>query len=300
MNAFDLKLSPEALSWIKQLEGFTPKAQELLDGRFVIGFGHIEQTDPDEILTELEADLLLRMDLAKIESLLGDHLTSEIRSEQWDGLVMLAFAVGAEEIACSEIIMQINLGNFSRAARHFLDYSASLVGGKLVPIDALEKRRVLERAIFMGLFKEEFRVPRGEIQALPLLKAQDPVIVQGVDNKETISGSRLETVSNQDRMPKIFGKEEIEEIPDRSRQLDHRPRSYENSTPIASFSILVIIVAGLLCLWWLHSYSDDPEFALRSWVAIILWFSVTIIGLTLGWLFPGGQKNPTSAELLPE
>lgn len=128
MNAFDLKLSPEALSWIKQLEGFTPKAQELLDGRFVIGFGHIEQTDPDEILTELEADLLLRMDLAKIESLLGDHLTSEIRSEQWDGLVMLAFAVGAEEIACSEIIMQINLGNFSRAARHFLDYSASLVG----------------------------------------------------------------------------------------------------------------------------------------------------------------------------
>jgi GH24 family phage-related lysozyme (muramidase) len=142
-------ISANGLALIQELEGFQAEPKQLPTGGWVVGYSHVRVTEPGEAVNENEAHSLLTHDLAPFENLINSLVTQPLTQSQYDALVSFAFSVGADAFGKSQVLRRINAGDHVSAACAMDAWRKSDVGGELVIVEALVRRRTAEKALFL-------------------------------------------------------------------------------------------------------------------------------------------------------
>jgi lysozyme len=148
--ASHMRTSRAGLELIKQFEGYRPNDQELPDGRYIVGYGHVRGEKGEERLSKAEAEALLREhDLPRIEQLVQDSVLAPLNQNEFDALVSFAFNIGASAFVKSDVVAYLNSGNRLASATAMDVWRKARIGGRIQVVDALVRRRAAEKALFL-------------------------------------------------------------------------------------------------------------------------------------------------------
>jgi len=104
------------------------------------------QVYPGMVITQAEAEAILRRDLQVFETGVRNALTIATNSDQFSAMVSFAFNVGVGDFSGSTLLRKHNAGDFAGAANEFLRWVYA--GGQFLP--GLERRRKAERALYLS------------------------------------------------------------------------------------------------------------------------------------------------------
>ena len=148
--ASHMRTSRAGLDVIKAFEGFRPRYQKMPNGHWIIGYGHVRAEKEGAKVSDAEAEAILReYDLPPIERLVMDAVLAPLNQNEFDGLVSLAYNIGAKAFVASDIVAHINAGNRLAAASAFDGWRKAKIGGRVQVVDALVRRRAMEKALFL-------------------------------------------------------------------------------------------------------------------------------------------------------
>ena len=139
-----MKINKEGLDIIKKFEGFRPKAYLCPANVWTIGYGHTKDVRPNDTVTELQADALLRKDCATAEELVNKYIEMPLSNNQFSALVSLVFNCGHAPLK-GTLGKLLNAGDYDGAADQFPRWNKA--AGKV--LNGLVVRREAERALFL-------------------------------------------------------------------------------------------------------------------------------------------------------
>ena len=148
--ALNMRTSQAGLDVIKTFEGFRPRSERLPNGRWIIGYGHVRQAKEGVRVSESEAEAILReYDLPPVERFVMRCVLAPTTQNEFDALVSLAFNIGPKAFASSDVVASLNGGNRLEAAQAFDSWRRAKIGGRVQIVDALVRRRAVEKALFL-------------------------------------------------------------------------------------------------------------------------------------------------------
>lgn len=120
-------------------------------GVWTIGWGSTRGVKENDVITYQQAERLLRSDTRQTEvevaRLLRGHATTQ---SQFDALCSLVFNIGAAAFAKSTCLRLHRKGEFTGAAEAMKLFKKGRVGGKLVTLKGLVRRRAAEAALYLS------------------------------------------------------------------------------------------------------------------------------------------------------
>lgn len=138
------KINAAGLALVKQFEGLRLKAYLCPANVWTVGYGSTTNVKQGMVITEAEAEALLRDDLERFEAGV-DRLAGEATDNQFSAMVSLAFNIGLGAFERSTVLKRHKLGNHMGAANAFLLWNRG--GGKI--LKGLVRRREAERALYL-------------------------------------------------------------------------------------------------------------------------------------------------------
>ncbi|HEY7798667.1 MAG TPA: lysozyme [Hyphomonadaceae bacterium] len=144
-----LRTSRAGLDLIKSFEGFRDIAVRLPDGRWTIGHGHVRSAREGLSITAADADELLAQDLLPVESAIHSLVYTPLNQNQFDALASLVFNISVERFRDSAVLHFLNAGDFLSAASAFDVWRKVRIDGRSMVMDALVRRRAVEKAMFL-------------------------------------------------------------------------------------------------------------------------------------------------------
>ncbi|VAV89664.1 hypothetical protein MNBD_ALPHA06-853 [hydrothermal vent metagenome] len=170
-------ISEKGLHLLKAFEGYRPDATMLPNGIWVIGHGHTVSAREGASVNFDEAGSLLRWDVSKLAPKVKDCIFAPVTQPQMDGLLSLAFNIGMENFANSDVVHFLNKGNVIRAASAFDLWRKAKLGGRIMVVDALVRRRTAEKALFLDVDGAVVAVPSARLRPLDDREQIEPVII---------------------------------------------------------------------------------------------------------------------------
>ena len=143
-----MQVSHKGIELVKRFEGFISKAYLCPAGYLTAGYGHRSNVTKDTVMTEEEAENLLKQDLKTFEQGLCKMLNAEelnVTQNQFDALISFAFNLGLSALAGSTLWRLFTHGDIQGAANEFTKWIYA--GGK--PLEGLKRRRQAERELFL-------------------------------------------------------------------------------------------------------------------------------------------------------
>ncbi|MEO0537654.1 MAG: lysozyme [Cyanobacteria bacterium P01_A01_bin.123] len=131
---------------IKSFEGLRLKAYQDAVGIWTIGYGTTSGVRPGMVITEAEAERLLRRDVDKFERAVSSLVKVSINDNQFAALVSFSYNVGSSALGDSTLLRLLNQGNYQGAADQFPRWNRA--GSRVLA--GLTRRRNAERALFLG------------------------------------------------------------------------------------------------------------------------------------------------------
>lgn len=144
-----MRTSAAGLELIKTFEGMRETAVRLPDGRWTIGYGHVRTAREGLSITEKDAHDLLVHDLRPVESAVSSLIFAPLMQSQFDALVSLAFNISLGQFRESEIVRNLNAGDYLAAANGFDLWRKARLHGRVMVVDALVRRRAAEKMMFL-------------------------------------------------------------------------------------------------------------------------------------------------------
>ena len=141
-----MKTSQKGIDLIKKFEGCRLKAYKCPANVWTIGYGHTNNVRPDDVITQEQAEELLKRDLISFENSVSKLIKIAVTQNEFDALVSFAFNVGVGALANSTLLKLLNSGNKKGAAEQF---SRWVYAGNKV-LEGLIKRRNAEKDLFMS------------------------------------------------------------------------------------------------------------------------------------------------------
>lgn len=144
-----MHISDAGLSLIKSFEGLRLEAypDPATGGDpWTIGYGHTGDVEQGQVITEAEADELLRQDVAQFEICVNGALQVPVTQSQFDALVSFAFNVGCRNLRNSTLLRKLNASDDVGAAAEFARWNRA--AGQVMA--GLTRRREAERDLFMA------------------------------------------------------------------------------------------------------------------------------------------------------
>ena len=145
MNEYDY--SDTGLALTRSFEGLRLEAYQDSAGVWTIGYGH---TGPEvhrgQCISEIEAEALLRSDLASAVRAVRKAVQVEVAQHQFDALVDFCFNTGRGSFLGSSLLRYVNQCEFDSAAVQFGLWVHA--AGNVIP--GLVRRRAAEAALFSG------------------------------------------------------------------------------------------------------------------------------------------------------
>jgi GH24 family phage-related lysozyme (muramidase) len=140
------QINADGLRLLKSFEGLRLEAYQDPVGVWTIGYGTTSGVRPGMVITEAEAEALLRRDLARFENAVADLVNVPVNDDQFSALVSFTYNVGEGALASSTLLRLLNQRDYSGAADQLLRWNRA--GGAELP--GLTRRRRAERALFLG------------------------------------------------------------------------------------------------------------------------------------------------------
>jgi GH24 family phage-related lysozyme (muramidase) len=144
-----LRTSAAGLQLIKSFEGFREIASQLPGGRWTIGHGHVRTAREGLTITEKDAEDLLVLDLKPVEDAIATSVFAPLMQNQFDALVSLVFNISPAQFRESDILRNLNSGDFLAAANGFDLWRRARLNGRVMVVDALVRRRAAEKSLFL-------------------------------------------------------------------------------------------------------------------------------------------------------
>lgn len=141
-----MKVSEKGINLIKEFEGLRLDAYQCSASVWTIGYGHTSGVKSGNRVTELEADKLLREDVANAERAVREGVNVPLNQDQYDALVSFAFNIGSGNFWRSTLIKKLNTGDYIGASEEFSRW----VHGGEKKLPGLVRRRKKERDLFLG------------------------------------------------------------------------------------------------------------------------------------------------------
>ena len=141
-----MTINSEGVNLIKSFEGMELEAYLDAVDVWTIGYGHTKTAEPGMVITEAQAEELLREDLAEFEEAVTEAVQVSINFNQFSALVSFCFNLGADSLFQSTLLKLLNQGDFQGAADQFPRWNKA--GGQ--ELEGLTRRRKAERALFLG------------------------------------------------------------------------------------------------------------------------------------------------------
>lgn len=140
-----MKIGQNGIELIKQFEGCKLTAYLCPAKVLTIGYGHTHNVKKGQIITQLEADNLLKEDLTTFEKGITTLVRSNINQNQFDALVSFAFNLGLANFKNSTLLKKVNANpNDTTIKNEFSKWNKG--GGKILA--GLIKRRESEAELF--------------------------------------------------------------------------------------------------------------------------------------------------------
>lgn len=165
----EMKLSAKGCEFLALQEGFRTEAYRDPAGLLSIGVGHLltqqeRVTGRIEIngesiryggkgLTKKQVMDLLGQDVGRFEAVVNKHVKVELRQNEFDALVSLAFNIGACAFKESTLVKKLNVGEMLAVPTEILRWDKS--GGKR--LRGLTRRREAEARLFSEGYMGEGR-----------------------------------------------------------------------------------------------------------------------------------------------
>ena len=141
-----MNISKKGIDLIKRFEGCRLKAYRCPAGVWTIGYGHTNNVRPDDIITQNDAEELLKRDLKVHEDNVKRVVKIALTQNQFDALVSFEYNVGYGAFANSTLLKLLNAGNYNGASKQFERW---VYAGDRV-LEGLVKRRKAERELFLS------------------------------------------------------------------------------------------------------------------------------------------------------
>lgn len=140
-----MQISANGLNLIKHYEGLYLTTYVCPAGDLTIGYGHRHDVQPDEHITEEQADQFLQEDLAVVYRVIEHDIKVPLSQNQFDALCSLIFNIGGAHFNRSTLLAKLNLKDYVGAAKEFKRWD--YVDGQIVV--GLKDRRDAEYQLFM-------------------------------------------------------------------------------------------------------------------------------------------------------
>ncbi|MEM9014093.1 MAG: lysozyme [Pseudomonadota bacterium] len=149
-----MKILKNGIDLIKRFEGLELEAYQDVAGVWTIGYGCTDATHAfaGNVITEAEAEFLLRRDLERFEKAVARGFTVRLNQNEFDALVSITFNIGIGGMLGSTFRRRINQGQRIRGADAMLWWNKAKVNGRLREINGLTRRRNAERGLFLTPF----------------------------------------------------------------------------------------------------------------------------------------------------
>ncbi len=139
-------ISDAGIELIKSFEGCKLEAYRCPADVLTIGYGHTGDVDEGQIITEHQADVLLRSDLTTFERCVNALVVVPVTQSQFDALVSFAFNLGCNALRKSTLLRMLNEGDDVGAGQQFERWNKS--NGRALA--GLTRRRAAERDLFLA------------------------------------------------------------------------------------------------------------------------------------------------------
>jgi lysozyme len=143
------RVSRTAIDLIKRFEGYRRAAAQLPDGRWTIGHGHTLTARQGAEVSEDDAEALLLYDLIGVAHALNEAVYTPLNQNQFDALASFTFNIGLDSFHQSGVLKRLNEGALIQGACAMELWRKAIVGGERIVIDALVRRRSVEKTLFL-------------------------------------------------------------------------------------------------------------------------------------------------------
>lgn len=152
-----METSQRGIDLIKRYEGLVTHSYFCPAGYLTIGYGHVKGVKKGDVVTEAQAENLLKQDLKLFESNLNYSIENdgiELNQNQFDACISFIFNLGFSAFIFSTLYKKLKQGDYEGASDEFLKwvYITKTVNGERVKIrlKGLETRRNAERDLFLS------------------------------------------------------------------------------------------------------------------------------------------------------
>lgn len=139
-----MKTSKTGIDLIKKFEGCKLKAYKCPSGVWTIGYGHTRGVEKGQKISQKQAEIFLKEDIAKFENAVNIHVFVPLTQNQFDALVSFTYNVGITAFYTSTLRKKLNKKDYAGAGKEFLRWDKS--NGKV--LSGLKRRREAEKALF--------------------------------------------------------------------------------------------------------------------------------------------------------
>jgi lysozyme len=206
-------VSRTAIDLIKRFEGYRRAAAQLPDGRWTIGHGHTLTARQGAQVSADDAEALLLYDLIGVSHALNEAVYAPLTQNQFDALASFVFNIGLDSFHQSGVLRRLNEGALIQAACAMELWRKAIVGGERIVIDALVRRRSVEKTLFLTPPGEAW-VPAPSPILRPLLDtdARDIVPLQApVEVTAVLEGDQLVVLREGEPAPVPVAPDEADE-----------------------------------------------------------------------------------------
>lgn len=124
-----------------RLEAYMPTKNDV----WTIGYGHTHTAKQGMVITEAQAEGLLRKDVAWVEGAINRLVVVPLTQNQFDALASLVFNIGEGGFATSTLLRLLNSKDYEGAANQFHRWNKQ----KGVALKGLTNRRKEEMELFV-------------------------------------------------------------------------------------------------------------------------------------------------------
>ena len=149
-----MNISTNGIELIKQFEGCSLKAYKCPAGIWTIGYGHTNGVKEGQAITKIEAENLLKQDLARFEKVINNVIKVNLNQNQFDALISFSYNIGTGALKNSTLLKLLNNEDYKGAAEQFDKWVYA--GGK--KLAGLTKRRAAEKELFLKPITTHYKV----------------------------------------------------------------------------------------------------------------------------------------------
>lgn len=142
------QINAAGLDLIKKFEALKLEAYRCSAGVLTIGYGHTKNVKEGDVITEAQADELLRQDVADAERAVSDLVKVPMNENEFSALVSLVFNIGRGHFRTSTALRKLNEEKRTSAGEAMTWWNNATIDGVLTRLEGLVRRRKAERDLF--------------------------------------------------------------------------------------------------------------------------------------------------------